>query len=118
MDIKALPALLKLTGANFRMADGAALQEKLGVKPGAVSPLAVMNDTAGDVKLVLDKELMAAAKLGVHPMRNDATVTLTKKKSSNVVLVVIDRGPGCKRSLRLLQAPHTEPSRLSLRFSR
>ena len=77
VDIKALPALLKLTGANFRMADGAALQEKLGVKPGAVSPLAVMNDTAGDVKLVLDKELMAAAKLGVHPMRNDATVTIT-----------------------------------------
>ena len=76
VDMKKLPELLGTPGANFRFADGAVLQEKLAVKQGAVSPLAVMNDAAGEVTLVLDKELMAAAKIGVHPLRNDRTVAL------------------------------------------
>ena len=66
VDMKKLPALLGVTGANFRFADGAVLQEKLGVKQGAVTPLAVMNDVEGEVTLVLDQELMAAAKARGH----------------------------------------------------
>jgi hypothetical protein len=73
---KALPELLKVTGANFRLADNAVLAEKLDVKPGAVSPLAVMNDKACEVTLVLDAELMSAAKVGVHPLRNNATLAI------------------------------------------
>jgi len=77
VDMKVLPGKLGIAGANFRFADGAALEEKLAVKQGAVSALAVMNDAAGDVKLVLDKELMSAAGIGCHPLRNDTTCVLT-----------------------------------------
>jgi len=77
VDMKVLPGKLGLSGANFRFADAAVLEEKLAVKQGAVSALAVMNDAAGDVKLVLDKELMGAAGIGCHPLRNDTTCVLT-----------------------------------------
>lgn len=63
VDMKKLPGLLGLTGANFRFADGAALQDKLRVKQGAVTPLAVMNDMACEVTLVLDQALMKATKV-------------------------------------------------------
>lgn len=76
VDMKKLPELLGLSGGAFRFADGAVLAEKLGVKQGAVTPLAVMNDAAGEVKLVLDAELMAAPRIGVHPLRNDRTVVM------------------------------------------
>ena len=76
VDMKKLGELVGVPGAAFRFADGAVLTEKLKVKQGAVSPLAVMNDEAGEVTLVLDKELMSAAKIGVHPLRNDRTVSL------------------------------------------
>ena len=76
VDMKKLPALLGTPAASFRFADGAVLLDKLQVKQGAVSPLAVMNDAAGEVTLVLDDELMKATKVGVHPCRNDYTVAL------------------------------------------
>ena len=45
VDMKKLPGLLGLPGSTaFRFADGAVLQEKLNVKQGAVTPLAVMNE--------------------------------------------------------------------------
>jgi prolyl-tRNA synthetase len=77
VDMKKLPGLLKLSGANFRFADGAVLQEKLGVKQGAVSPLAVMNDGGGEVTLVVDAELLQAKRIGVHPLRNDRTLAIS-----------------------------------------
>ena len=80
VDMKVLAGKLGLSGANFRFADEAALKEKLGVGKGAASALAVMNDAAGDVKIVLDKELMAAAGIGCHPLRNDTTCVLTPEQ--------------------------------------
>jgi len=75
VDMKKLPSMLGV-GKEFRFADDAALADKLKVKKGAVTPLAVMNDAAGDVTLVLDAKLMEAAKIGVHPLRNDRTLTI------------------------------------------
>jgi prolyl-tRNA synthetase len=76
VDMKKLPSMLGV-GKEFRFADDAALADKLKVKKGAVTPLAVMNDAAGDVTLVLDAKLMEAAKIGVHPLRNDRTLTIS-----------------------------------------
>ena len=78
VDPKKLSGLLGLSSqGNFRFADEKTLTENLAVKQGSVSPLAVMNDTKGAVTLVLDKDLMAAPLIGVHPLRNDMTNTLT-----------------------------------------
>ena len=82
LDMKKIGDLIGAAGANFRFADEAALTEALGVKKGSVSPLALVNDSKGSVKVVLDAELMAAAKIGIHPLRNDRTVGLTPAQLS------------------------------------
>ena len=76
VNMKSLPALLKTPGAAFRFADEKTLTEKLDVVQGAVTPLAVINDGGGAVKLVLDAKLQGAKKVGVHPLRNDMTVAV------------------------------------------
>ena len=52
VNMKSLPALLKTPGAAFRFADEKTLTEKLDVVQGAVTPLAVINDGGGAVKLL------------------------------------------------------------------
>ncbi|KOO22648.1 bifunctional aminoacyl-tRNA synthetase [Chrysochromulina tobinii] len=77
LDMKKLPGLLGKGTKEFRFADEAALKEKLGCGKGAASPLGVMTDAAGEVTVVLDEELMGAAKIGCHPCQNDHTLALT-----------------------------------------
>ena len=76
VDLKHLPKLLGVSGNNFRFAKEDVLLEKLSVKQGSVTPLAVMNDGAGDVTLVVDKSLLDASAVGVHPLRCDMTSAL------------------------------------------
>ena len=57
VNLKAIASLLKLSGANIRFADEELLKEKLDVSKGSVSPLALMNDTAGEVKFCIEKEI-------------------------------------------------------------
>lgn len=74
VDPKKISGFLGLSSVgNFRFASAEKMTEMLGVQQGSVSPLAVMNDKANKVTLVLDKELMSASMVGVHPCRNDMT---------------------------------------------
>ena len=51
------------------------LEALLGLHPGSVTPLGVLNDPAGSVPLYLDREL-AHKLLGIHPNENTATLYL------------------------------------------
>ncbi|WP_118134256.1 prolyl-tRNA synthetase associated domain-containing protein [Oceanicella sp. SM1341] len=53
------------------------LMEHLGVIPGAVTPLAAMNDAAGAVRVVLDNAVTAADLICCHPLHNEASVALS-----------------------------------------
>ncbi len=74
MDTKALAGLIGSKRLSFASAD--TLGEVLGVQPGAVTPLAVLNDTRRQVRTVLHAPLMAASWVLVHPLVNTATVAL------------------------------------------
>ena len=76
MNLKTVASLLQLSGANMRFAEEDVLMKKLSVIRGAVSPLAVFNNKEGDVKLCVDKDLLAAEVLNCHPLRNDRTISL------------------------------------------
>lgn len=77
VDLKALA--IQLGAGRFSFGSAAALEEKLGILPGAVSPLAAANDTGGAVTVVLDEALMMADLLNVHPLRNDRTTALAPR---------------------------------------
>ncbi|MEM8663571.1 MAG: prolyl-tRNA synthetase associated domain-containing protein [Pseudomonadota bacterium] len=66
-------------GARGRVSFGSAevMERALGIAPGSVTPLALINDPAGDVRCVLHPDVAAAALVNVHPLRNTATITLT-----------------------------------------
>jgi len=75
IDLKRLHERL---GASGRLSFGSAelLLEKLGVTPGSVTALAVVNDRAGDVTMVLDATLMTGEDVNFHPLINTATLRL------------------------------------------
>jgi len=52
------------------------LFEVLGVAPGAVTPFALINDSARRVTVVLDQEMMQSEWVNFHPLRNDASTTI------------------------------------------
>lgn len=55
------------------------LAEVLGVIPGAVTPLAVINAKNHDLRVILDEEMMEHELLNFHPIVNTATTTMASK---------------------------------------
>lgn len=53
------------------------LEHYLGVTPGSVTPLGIINDTQQAVTVVLDKKLLSFEKIGIHPLRNTATLLIS-----------------------------------------
>lgn len=58
--------------------DASLLWEALGVTPGSVTGFAVMNDTAGRVRLVAEEALLAHDTLNFHPLRCDMTTAIAR----------------------------------------
>lgn len=75
LDLKALAPRI---GARQRLSFGSErrLMEYLGLTPGAVSPLAVINDVAGAVGVVLDRGLLEDPPVNFHPLDNRMTTSL------------------------------------------
>lgn len=73
-----LKALRRLLGASGGLSFGSAelLLDALGVAPGAVTPLAVLNDTQGRVRAVLDRAILAGPVVNAHPLHNQATMAM------------------------------------------
>lgn len=82
--MKEVASLLKLSGANLRLGDEDLLMEKLGVTRGSLSPFALLKDKENqEVKFCLDKTLMDAKSINIHPLRNDMTTNI---KPSDLLL--------------------------------
>lgn len=50
----------------------------LGIRPGAVSPFAILNDVTGVVRVALDAELLDNEPLNFHPLDNSMTTTVSR----------------------------------------
>jgi Ala-tRNA(Pro) deacylase len=75
-----LKSLHNRIGAKGRFSFGAAdqMRETLGVEPGSVTPLGVINDTQRRVNVVLDTTLMAHELINAHPLTNTMTTALAR----------------------------------------
>lgn len=65
------------------------LMSLLGLIPGAVTPLGILNDSEKKVKFFLDEELVNDGLIGVHPNDNTATVWL---KTTDLIDIITEHG--------------------------
>ncbi|WLT00940.1 YbaK/EbsC family protein [Lactobacillus helsingborgensis] len=52
------------------------LKEKLGLKPGSVTPLGLLNDSGHEIPFYLDSYFSQQPRIAVHPNDNTATIWL------------------------------------------
>ena len=74
VDLKALRKRLGAAQLSFGKAE--LLIEKLGIEPGSVTPFSVINDTDGEVTLVLDRQMLDMEPLNFHPLKDAATTQI------------------------------------------
>ncbi len=74
MNMKELES--KIGGKNVSFGSPEDLMTFLGLTPGAVSPLGLINDTAHTIEFFLDSDVLKEEVVYVHPNVNTATVKL------------------------------------------
>lgn len=81
-----LNRLSKLLGAaRFSFGKAELLMEVLGVTPGSVTPLAIVNDRDKRVTPILDGKLLAHELVNCHPLENDATTVLRSEDLLRII---------------------------------
>jgi len=75
VSLKALASTLHAKGLRF--ADATLLMQYLGVEPGSVTPMALINDKEQVVRIIVDASIFEHALLQMHPLKNDATIVIT-----------------------------------------
>ena len=103
LDLKALPTLVGAKG-HLSFASAERVQELLGVMPGALTPMGLINDHEGLVTPVVDAALMDSDHLNFHPLVNtqsiglapDALLSFIRSCGREVVLVDFGGRHKCK----------------------
>jgi Ala-tRNA(Pro) deacylase len=75
IDLKRLAERLGADRLSFGSAER--LLANLGVRPGAVTPLGLVNDRAQRVRVVLDAALLRQDPVHCHPLTNDMTTAMS-----------------------------------------
>jgi len=97
VDLKALAARLGAGRFSFGSADR--LRRHLGVEPGTVTPFALINDAAHEVRVALDAAMLAGGALHYHPLTNAATTRIAAKDLERFIAAcghrpeIVDLGP-------------------------
>lgn len=74
-----LAGVAEIIGSKrLSFASGDKLFELLGIRTGSLSPLALVNDEAKRVRLVIDAELDGEEIFLFHPLENNASVSLSR----------------------------------------
>lgn len=72
-----IAAFAETAGADrLSFASPERLKERLGVEPGSVTVLGLVNDATHAVELYIDTDVWSAPSVHAHPLRNDATLVL------------------------------------------
>lgn len=74
INLKALPKVIGSGRLSFGSEER--LYQALGVRPGSVTALALINDPEHKVRFILDQRLYDAAIVNFHPLINTATTAL------------------------------------------
>jgi len=66
----------KIGSARLSFGKPDLLEETLGVTPGSVTALSLINDTDGRISVVVDEALMTFDTINCHPLTNTATTAI------------------------------------------
>lgn len=80
----------QLDSSRFSFGSAEQLKEYLGVEPGSVSLLSVLNDPEKKVELIVDADVWAASAVLCHPLVNTATLVLPMDQL-RAVMALLDR---------------------------
>ena len=71
---------------NLSFANENYLKKYLGIRPGSVSPFALLNDKEDCVKFYLDEKLVKGELINFHPLVNTTTISLKTNDFINFIL--------------------------------
>ena len=74
VDLKRVSKSLELGNTSF--AKEKYLYQYLKIKPGSVSPFALLNDVGGEVNFYIEKTLYESKLINFHPLINTFTITI------------------------------------------
>ncbi len=74
-NLKEIQEFLNETKLSFASADR--LKQFLGLTPGSVSPLGLINDQENQVKVLIDEDIIDYEQICIHPNTNEASVLLS-----------------------------------------
>ena len=74
IDLKRLPQAIGCKRVSFGKPDE--MRRLIGIEPGSVTPLAMINALPGSISCFLDDPLADKQSVNVHPLRNTATIGL------------------------------------------
>ena len=72
---------------NLSFANAEYLERLLGIKPGSVSPFALLNDQNNIVEFYLDEKLYNSEIINFHPLINTTTITI---KTSEIIKFLLE----------------------------
>ena len=73
---------------SLSLASAERLRTYLGVDPGAVSVLSLINDTHKAVEVYIDEDVWHAHAIACHPLRNDMTLVLAKNDVQRILKIL------------------------------
>lgn len=88
---KELSSQLEVARLSFGGAED--MERLLGVLPGAVTVMGLVNDTDGAVRLLIDKDLMAEDEIGCHPCVNTSSIAFSMQALLERVLPETGHNP-------------------------
>ena len=77
---------LSIDAKNLSFANEKYLDKYLGIKPGSVSPFALLNDKENIVEFYLDEKIAKSEKINFHPLVNTTTITMKTNDFINFIL--------------------------------
>ncbi len=76
-----IPKLAEFLDEHRKMGFASAerLDKYLGLQPGSVTPFSIVNESAKDIPVIVDKEIFKSEFVHFHPLRNTATLKISTK---------------------------------------
>lgn len=79
--------------SRVSFADEEDMKRLLGLLPGSVSVMGLMNDTDGDVQLIIDRDVVKSEYMGCHPCVNTSSIKIKTSDVLDLFLPAVSHSP-------------------------